>query len=56
MIERKPLRADVQKEILARLADRRLAPGSRVSRTLYQPSNSRKLSTRTGSPASVPPA
>lgn len=31
MIERKPLRADVQKEILARLADRRLAPGSRVN-------------------------
>lgn len=31
MIERKPLRADVQKEILARLADQRLAPGSRVN-------------------------
>lgn len=31
MIVRKPLRADVQKEILARLADQRLAPGSRVN-------------------------
>lgn len=31
MIVRKALRADVQKEILARLADQRLAPGSRVN-------------------------
>ncbi|MBK8165165.1 MAG: GntR family transcriptional regulator [bacterium] len=31
MIVRKSLRADVQKEILARLADQRLAPGSRVN-------------------------
>jgi DNA-binding GntR family transcriptional regulator len=31
MIVRKPLRADVQKEILARLADQRLVPGSRVN-------------------------
>lgn len=31
MIERKPLREDVQKEILARLIDQRLAPGSRVN-------------------------
>lgn len=31
MIERKPLRADVQKEILARLVDQRLAPGARVN-------------------------
>lgn len=31
MIQRKPLRDDVQKEILARLIDRRLAPGSRVN-------------------------
>jgi DNA-binding GntR family transcriptional regulator len=31
MIQRKPLREDVQKEILARLADQRLAPGSRVN-------------------------
>lgn len=31
MIERKPLRDEVQKEILARLADQRLTPGSRVN-------------------------
>jgi DNA-binding GntR family transcriptional regulator len=31
MIQRKPLREDVQKEILARLADQRLVPGSRVN-------------------------
>ena len=31
MIQRKPLRDDVQKEILARLIDQRLAPGSRVN-------------------------
>lgn len=31
MIQRKPLRDDVQKEILARLVDQRLAPGSRVN-------------------------
>jgi DNA-binding GntR family transcriptional regulator len=31
MIERKPLRHQVQKEILARLADLRLAPGTRIN-------------------------
>lgn len=31
MIQRKPLREDVQKEILARLIDQRLVPGSRVN-------------------------
>jgi DNA-binding GntR family transcriptional regulator len=31
MIQRKPLRDDVQKEILARLVDQRLAPGARVN-------------------------
>jgi DNA-binding GntR family transcriptional regulator len=31
MIQRKPLRDDVQKEILARLIDQRLVPGSRVN-------------------------
>jgi DNA-binding FadR family transcriptional regulator len=31
MIQRKPLREDVQKEILARLIDQRLVPGARVN-------------------------
>lgn len=33
MIQRVPLRDEVQKEILARLVDQRLAPGSRVNET-----------------------
>lgn len=33
MIERKPLRDEIQKEIIARIADGRLAPGRRINET-----------------------